>query len=67
MARCQVEMPQQAGQNVTACPHCGGRPTHLRGATGRISLCPRCGWTRTEPREQQTEGATEEAGQGDGR
>jgi hypothetical protein len=26
------------------CPTCGGRLTHLEGATGTISFCSRCGW-----------------------
>lgn len=63
MARCQAEMSEQSQFIATTCPNCGGRLTHLRGATGRISLCHRCGWSRTEPREEQIEGATEEVGQ----
>jgi hypothetical protein len=28
------------------CPGCGYGLNHLEGATGRISMCPRCGWSR---------------------
>lgn len=66
MAGCQVGISRSVQQKVTTCPNCGGWPTHLRGATGRISVCPRCGWSRIEPREQQIDGAREEVGQDDG-
>jgi ribosomal protein L37AE/L43A len=31
------------------CPVCGSKLNLLRGATGRIGICPRCGWYRIEP------------------
>jgi predicted RNA-binding Zn-ribbon protein involved in translation (DUF1610 family) len=34
------------GHSVCAC--CGSKLTHLRGATGHVSICPRCGWSRVE-------------------
>ncbi len=30
------------------CDSCGSEVTHLRGATGRVVICPRCGWGRVE-------------------
>jgi predicted RNA-binding Zn-ribbon protein involved in translation (DUF1610 family) len=35
-----------AGDSI--CRSCGSRLTHLRGATGNVSTCPRCGWGRLE-------------------
>jgi hypothetical protein len=32
----------------TNCQSCGSHLTHLQGATGRVSFCPRCGWGRVE-------------------
>jgi predicted RNA-binding Zn-ribbon protein involved in translation (DUF1610 family) len=32
----------------TVCGSCGSKLTHLRGATGHVSICPRCGWSRVE-------------------
>jgi predicted RNA-binding Zn-ribbon protein involved in translation (DUF1610 family) len=32
----------------TTCESCGTRLTHLRGATGYVSICPRCGWSKVE-------------------
>ncbi|MCJ7620058.1 MAG: hypothetical protein MUP64_07580, partial [Anaerolineae bacterium] len=48
----EVQTSSHTGQTVTACPQCGGRLTHLQGATGRISLCHRCGWSRADTAEQ---------------
>jgi anaerobic ribonucleoside-triphosphate reductase len=30
------------------CESCGSEVTHLRGATGRVVVCPRCGWGKVE-------------------
>lgn len=30
------------------CRSCGSKLTRLQGATGRISICSRCGWSRVE-------------------
>jgi anaerobic ribonucleoside-triphosphate reductase len=30
------------------CNSCGSELTHLQGATGRVAICPRCGWGRVE-------------------
>jgi anaerobic ribonucleoside-triphosphate reductase len=30
------------------CDSCGSEVSHLRGATGRVVVCPRCGWGRVE-------------------
>lgn len=30
------------------CESCGSEVTHLRGATGRVTICGRCGWGRVE-------------------
>jgi hypothetical protein len=40
----------KGGQAVEwrACPVCGSKLNLLRGATGRISICTRCGWYRIE-------------------
>lgn len=39
----------------TVCGCCGSQLTHLRGATGRVSVCPRCGWSRVElTRDERT-------------
>lgn len=32
----------------SVCRSCGSQLTHLRGATGRVSVCPRCGWGKVE-------------------
>ena len=63
----EVQTFSHTGQTVTACPQCGGRLTHLQGATGRISLCHRCGWSRAESGEERLPGPTDKEGQGDGR
>lgn len=30
------------------CRYCGSRLTHLQGASGRVSICSRCGWNRVQ-------------------
>jgi len=30
------------------CHSCGSELTHLQGATGRVTICSRCGWGRVE-------------------
>ena len=30
------------------CHSCGCDVTHLQGATGRVTICSRCGWGRVE-------------------
>ena len=32
----------------TNCRSCGSELTHMQGATGRVSICSRCGWSRVE-------------------
>lgn len=32
----------------TKCRYCGSRLTHLQGASGRVSICSRCGWNRVQ-------------------
>lgn len=39
----------------TDCRSCGSQLAHLRGATGCVSLCPRCGWGTVElTRDERT-------------
>ena len=30
------------------CRFCGCEVAHVRGVTGRITICPKCGWGRVE-------------------
>jgi hypothetical protein len=34
--------------SYSTCQSCGSHLTHLEGATGRVSICARCGWGRVE-------------------
>ena len=34
--------------DIRNCRYCGSRLAHLQGATGRISICSRCGWNRVD-------------------
>jgi predicted RNA-binding Zn-ribbon protein involved in translation (DUF1610 family) len=38
----------------TICGSCGSKLTHLRGATGHVSICPRCGWSKVELTDGRT-------------
>jgi len=37
----------------STCQSCGSHLTHLQGATGRVSICGRCGWGRVELTNQE--------------
>jgi len=45
------------------CESCGSEVVHMRGATGRISICTRCGWGKVELTKRRTNLAA--AGQDD--
>jgi anaerobic ribonucleoside-triphosphate reductase len=66
MMEAELRTFSSAARAVSACPHCGASLTHLQGATGRISICQRCGWSRTETAQERRTRRKLEGSQGRG-
>ncbi len=66
MVRTELRTFSSAARAVSACPHCDAHLTHLQGSTGRISICQRCGWSRTETAQERRPLARDEVRQGRG-